>query len=843
MQHVYRFDRAELRPGARQLLIDGIEASLGGRAFDLLVTLLERRGSVVSKGDLLDLVWPGLVVEENNLQVQVGTLRKLLGRHVIATIPGRGYRFDPSVELISGPQALPARVTRRDVPAPSGPFDARGLGPAAPTKLLGREGDLAEIHKLCAAHRLVTIVGAGGIGKTRLAQALALAGHPPSTGDDVAWVDLAVVSDSALVPTAFASAFGITLVPNVDPFEAFAVALRSRTTLVVVDNAEHLVDAVARAVARLLAAAPTLRVLVTSQQPLKVAAEHVYRPEALAIPASPYSFETACKCSAVALFGERAESADRRFQTSEGNIAAVVQLCQRLDGIPLAIELAAARLPSFGLDGLLQHLDERLHILTTGDRAAPTRQQTLRATLDWSHDLLSPSEQALFRRLGVFLGGFDIEQARVTVCDETLDPWSVADLLANLVDRSLVNVDISRQARYSLPETGRVFALEKLRQAGEVESMRRRHAQQMRRIFELAFEDYWILGDTALVDRYAPHLDNFRAAMGWAREGDPIAYIAMTSASILLLRHLSLIREGAEYLSTALPMLGPDVPEHLHARLCYSAAMLGGTRQTAERAIELYRQQGAARGEYLSLYWLATQGDASAATLREVVERKRRIEDPGWPAKVLSIGGGIEEQLAYREGRYDDALRSLDHRIRLCEPLGADDAVTSAMMYKVIATFAAGDIAASIRQGLAIIERCRRFNNSYRLACIQANTFTAMLLSTPNDLEGSCDMAHAFATLDRSLGWPHGCDAADAFALIAALEGRLEDAARLIGYAHRIHQSGQITRDAISARACEAVEILVRNAVEPGRRQVLGQEGVSLRPDDAARIALPNWAV
>jgi predicted ATPase len=681
----YRFGRAELRPDARQLFIDGHPCNLGGRAFDMLQVLIERRGRLVKKAELLDLVWPGLIVEENNLQVQMSHLRKLLGPTAIATIPGRGYRFDATVEVASGTPAAGARAEPPEIVAPA-------------TRLLGREADLAAVADLCSDEPVVTILGAGGIGKTRVARAFAQE-NAPRYPDGIVWVDLAVVTDSATVPAALATALGITLVPKIDPFEAMLAYVGTRKLLIVIDNAEHLADAVCRTLRRLLQAGPALRVLVTSQQPLRFSLERIFRLEPLAVPRLPCTVEQALSHSAVALLCERVTALDLRFRLTPENLTPVVRICQRLDGVALAIELAAARLPLLGAQGLLEHLDSRFDLLTSGDRSLPLRQHTLRATVEWSHALLTEDEKRVRRRVAISFGGFDLDLARHLASEGGEDDWTVLDALGALVERSWVNVDAAPVPRYTFAETARGYALLTLHEAGEFNAIRRRHGEAMWRLMERAFADFWTTGDETYVARYAPELDNFRAAMGWAREAEPMWYVSMTAAAIPLLRHLSLIREGVEYLAVAEGLAGPEIPLAVRARLAMSTAMLGGGRTTAERAVELHRQHQDDQGLYISAYWVATRNEIPRATVEEMVALKRRVENPGWPPKVLALGRGIEEELLYRQGRYADAVRSLDRRIVMCEAMGARDAVTSALMYKVIATFASGDIGAGGRTG------------------------------------------------------------------------------------------------------------------------------------------------
>jgi predicted ATPase/DNA-binding winged helix-turn-helix (wHTH) protein len=477
-----RFGRFELQPDQHRLLVDGEPAALGGRALDLLSALAERAGQLVGKHALMDLVWPGLVVQENNLAAQISALRKVLGGDVIATIPGRGYRFVAPLESTGlgpapGPPAAPAATN-------DGPGAVAALRTNLPVELpalLGRADELDALAALLDRHRLVSIVGPGGMGKSLLAQHL-LDARRETYPQGVCWVELTQVSDAAGLPGAIAAALAVDG-GHGEALPALIGAVAPLTMLLALDNAEHLLADVAQLCKALHEAAPGLRLLITSQAPLKLAAERVFRIAPLAVPASAVPAQQALQFGAVALFAERAQAVDQRFAMTDATAPAVIEACRALDGLPLAIELAAARAPTLGMPRLLASMHERLQLLTASrNRAAPARQQTLRSAVDWSHGLLQAREQQVFRRLGVMAGsaslGF-IQQVLVDADDGSFDVWAVFDALDTLVDRSLVAVLASGDAgepRYRLLETPRAYALERLRAAGEVPALQRRHA-------------------------------------------------------------------------------------------------------------------------------------------------------------------------------------------------------------------------------------------------------------------------------------------------------------------------------------------------------------------------------
>ena len=517
----YAFGRFRVDAARRTLWVDGQQAALGRRAFDLLLALIERRDRTVSRDELFEVVWPGLVVADNNLQVQVWALRKLLGPQAIATIPGRGYRF--TARLDGAPQAVQPAAAPLRAPAtvaaaadrprerPRGRACAARAAPARHHHRRRRHGQDAARAPCTRCER---------------------------AGANVVWVELAGLTEPAYVVGAIAGAIGVST-GGADPLRALIKALTPFEMLIALDNAEHLVDEVAAVAQALVEGAPGVRVLVTSQAPLKVAAERVYRLGALSVPEADVPLSEALGHGAVALFVERVHALDLRFALDEKNAAAVIDICRQLDGLPLAIELAAARVPALGLQGVRERLGERLRILTTGARTALPRHQTLRAALEWSHSLLSGDEQVVLRRLGVFAGGFSLEMAEQVVGDERLDPWAVVDALGALVDRSLVAVDGADPPRYRLLESTRALALERLAIAEEHESVRQRHAQAVRAFFTRIYDDARRHGRVGFDDAHAAlaaDIDNAREAFGWALQRDAETAVALVPSFAFVLR-------------------------------------------------------------------------------------------------------------------------------------------------------------------------------------------------------------------------------------------------------------------------------------------------------------------
>jgi len=447
----YFFDRAEVRPAQRRVLVGGQAAPLGPRAFDVLLALIERSERTVPKQELLDAVWPGAYVEEHNLAVQVGNLRKLFGSGAITTVPGRGYRFT-------------AALSHRPEPEPLASYAA--LPEALPT-VIGRDEELAALNKLLPVHRLVSLVGASGIGKTRITQLL-VAERRDLYAHGVGWVELAALTDGSQVPGAIARTLGLEMSQGA-PLSALVAALRPLSLLLALDNAEHLTADVSRVVDALMQGTVGVRVIVTSQVPLGHEAEQVVRLGPLGLPPAGATATEAMQHGAVALFVQRAQAADRRFALDDDSAVAVINICRRLHGMALALEMAASRVPLLGVTGLAAALQDQLRVLNSKRRDTPLRHQTLHATLDWSYRLLPEQEKTLLHRLAVIAEGFSLELALEVVHGSATEAQRCAllDALGNLIDRSLVVADACNPPRYRLLECTRAYVQEQLAAAGE----------------------------------------------------------------------------------------------------------------------------------------------------------------------------------------------------------------------------------------------------------------------------------------------------------------------------------------------------------------------------------------
>jgi len=650
----YLLGSFELLPERRQLLWQGQPVKLGGRAFDLLVALVEGRERLQTKDELLQRVWGPVCVEEANLAVHVVALRKLLGRAAIATVAGRGYRFVQAVTLVDGARSLPAPP-----PATSKP----GRVPQRSDTLHGRGADVQALRALLAKHELVTLVGTGGVGKTRLAQHLAQE-LQRQFAEGVWWVELAALDAPELVGPTVARALGCTLGAAGDALAAIVGALQTGPALVVLDNAEHLLDAVRALAAALRARLPQTRLLVTSQAPLRLEGEQILRLLPLSVPED--DTQQALQASgAVALFEARAGAQGVVFGPEPDRAAAVADICRRLDGVPLAIELAVARLPLLGLQGLRQRLDARFRLLTANPKAGLPRHQTLRATLDWSHDLLSAADRRVYRRLGVFAGGFTLEAAQQVAGDETLDEWAVLHSLGTLVERSLVLAEGEPTPRCRLLETTRLHALEKLDAAGETAALRERQARALDRMLQVTHDDERLWRTPpASPEMLRREVDNARAALEWVQGCDDDALAASLAAGC---SHVFLAASlNAEYVQRVLPLrerVHDGVPGAV-AALFWARLALACSRNAhpagldaGQRAAALYRTRGDTGRLYDALTWTVAIGSRHGQTLAlgSLVAEAEALEQPDWPPALRSSFQWARHRWLLMQGRIEEA--------------------------------------------------------------------------------------------------------------------------------------------------------------------------------------------
>jgi len=510
---VYECGQWQINLGQRELLARGVSVPIGVRAFEVMELLVRSANELVTKNDIMSRIWPGAIVGENTLQVHISAIRKALGqdRAMLKTASGRGYRLlgdwairrDGIAEARVGvfePVRMAARTFRTNVPDKT-------------LDLIGRTVAVREVQNILSAHRAITLTGPAGIGKTTLA--LHVSRRMCLTFDGDVWlIELASLSDPGLVPNAVASVLGLRLGGNECTAESVARAIGDRPILLVLDNCEHVIDTAARLVETILRQCTGASVLATSQEMLRIAGECVYRVSPLEVPRHNWSEpDEVLEQSAVQLFVARLHALDSTFVVNRENVCLIAAICHHLDGIPLAIEFAAVRAATLGVQYVALHLGNRFELLTSGHRAALPKHRTLRAALDWSYELLPEAEQSVLGRLAIFPAGFTLEAATAVMSDDGHTGAAVLPRIANLVAKSFVILDrTASSGRWALPETVRAYALEKLVESGEAEATARRHAMFYSGLLN-PVDDSKQQYVTTDIARYALETDNVRAAL------------------------------------------------------------------------------------------------------------------------------------------------------------------------------------------------------------------------------------------------------------------------------------------------------------------------------------------
>jgi predicted ATPase/DNA-binding winged helix-turn-helix (wHTH) protein len=586
----YRFGPFELQPDKRRLLKDGATISLRPRAFDLLAALVERAGHLVTKDELLDQVWPKMVVEEAALHVQVSALRKVVGSEAITTVSGRGYQFTLPVTTGDG-EANRASGSKHNLPYQL-------------TSFVGREQEIAQLEELVATHRLVTLTGAGGAGKTRLA--IEVASRLVDAFPDGVWlVGLAALPDPGLVPQAVAQALEVKEQSTRPAIETLTDYLASKK-LLLLDNVEHLLEGCVQFVDVVLRRSPDVTIFVTSRERLGMAGELTYRVPSLTVPgpgdnAAP---DALLAYESVRLFVDRARLLRPDFSVTAENAASLASVCYRLDGIPLSIELAAPRLRSMSVEELSQRLDQRFALLTDGSRTALPRHRTLRSTIDWSYELLTDVEQAMLRRVSVFAGGWTLAAAEHVCTGDGIEKSDTIGLLTSLADKNLIITEEHEEAtRYRMLETIRQYALDRLRETGEEARWRNRHFVCFLALAEESFEPLRGREQREWLDRIVREIDNFRAALNWATEqklSDAFRMAPEFYRSWVRRAHVAEAREWFSRLLDAIPrdQATPDRGRALRAvgQLALLQGDLDGAERLFRESLALFRELDDARG-------------------------------------------------------------------------------------------------------------------------------------------------------------------------------------------------------------------------------------------------------
>lgn len=583
------FGPFELLVNERLLTREGIPVELGARALDILVVLTSTPNEIVSKKDLLARVWPDVIVEEGSLRFHMNGLRKALGdgkggARYITTLPGRGYCFVASVSRPDRPPDV-ASVAVNNFPHANLPNRL--------SRVVGRDEDVLRLSAQLNASRFVTIVGAGGVGKTTVALAL---GHQliEAFSGALLFVDLGMLAEPKLVTAGIASMLGLPVQSN-DATPGLIAYLRNKRILLILDTCEHLVEAVASLAASIFDSAPQVHILATSREALRVEGEHIYRLDALACPPDDAELTAAAVQTfpATQLFVERAVASGARLDLSDAEAAIVANICRKLDGVALAIELAARRVESYGLQQTAALLDQRLTLLWSGSRTAPPRQKTLQATLDWSFGLLTEPEQAALRRLAVFVGHFTLDAALEVVPDAGLDRSTVLGAMDSLVAKSIVATSpVGAMVRYRLLDTTRAYALEIGIDDAEATDLSIRHAAYFRRLMEQSGE--WSISSSG-VERAAHFagINNVRVALEWCFSpgGNTEAGVKLAAAAVQVFLAMSLLPECHRWSQRAILVLdeasaGGLDEMHLQSSFGFSSSQMFGESSAVSEALK-----------------------------------------------------------------------------------------------------------------------------------------------------------------------------------------------------------------------------------------------------------------
>jgi predicted ATPase/DNA-binding winged helix-turn-helix (wHTH) protein len=669
-EEIFAFGSLRLIPAQRMLSEDGKPLRLGSRALDILVALIERAGETIPKEELIARVWPDTVVEEAALRVHVAALRKALGdgragTRYITNLSGRGYAFI-------------APVTRENMPsataAPTGTAETGNL-PAPLTRIIGRDEVISRLAQQLVRRRFLTIVGPGGIGKTTVAVAVADVAHV-SYSDGTWYVELASLSDPDLVPSAFCTLLGITL-SGVNRLSGLTAWLRDKRILIVLDNCEHVIGAAAALAEAILKAAPHAGILATSREPLRAEGEWLHRLAPLELPPQARSSPTAAEAlgySAVELFNERATATTDSFMFDDADVPAVLEICHP-DGVPLALELAAARVDAFGVGGLAARVDDRFAVLTSGRRTALPRQQTLRAMLDWSYDLLSEPERMLLRRVAIFVGPFGLEAAEAVVESRELGSLDAVEGLFNLVSKSLVvSVGEEGVTRFRLLETIRAYAIEKLILAGELTTTARRHAEYHSDLFHRARSDWESQPTAAWLAEYGYRLDDLRTTLDWAfsTNGNVALGIELVVDAVPLWMQRSLTAECRRRVEQALAHITAETAENARLRMRLSTARSLSRMYTGDPLSEIDESWSATLDlaeevgdpDYqLRALWGLFACSFNRSAFRRALELGERFRDVATGPNERLIGERLIGTALHMLGDQQGARRHIEHML------------------------------------------------------------------------------------------------------------------------------------------------------------------------------------
>jgi predicted ATPase len=825
----YRFGAFTLSVANRELRCDGAPVAIGRRAFDVLAYLIERAGRIVPQSTLIDAVWNGRQIQQNNLTVQMSQIRRILrsdnsARPMIRTLAGDGYMFVGDVTAAGEPDPVAAPASRVS---------------HATTSFVGRAIEQQDLRDRVRQHRLVTVAGIGGIGKTRLALRVA-DDMADRFADGVRQVDLTPITDQSWLASALATAVGAGA--GDDAAEAALIkALRGRELLLILDNAEHLIAPLRPLLTSVLAACPRVSMLVTSRECLGLPDESPFRLQPLRAPTHSKGNSAALlEYDAVLLFVERAAALMPAIRADAAMLADVAEICRRLDGIALAIEMAATRLKLLTPREIAERLDDRFRLLPLLDSNAPPRQHTLREMFDWSWELLRPDQAALLQRLAAFAGSASLH-ALVTLSNtDGVGEWEVLEQLDALVDKSLVVRDVAASApRYRLLETTRIYALERLG-AASLRSLRCAHAAFIAGLFEQAEDEWPITADAVWVDRYGPDADNMRQALEWAfgPDGDVALALRLVAATCSLWWTLPglPLREGRVWFERAIDRLTPETLASVAARLWLGRSWRDarfGDRENypaAAQAVAMFRRTNDPIGLGAALYragnTMLTHETADQAD--ELLRESAAILRTQPPNKFLVLCLVKQADLLLRQGRFEQSLDRYEEAMRIIRSIGHWYGLMTCASNMADLLLLRGEQERALRQLHETRQQLPRELRSPHVATFAAHL--ALAGRTADAYEAAREVA-IYATaagLTGAVGW-----IAETLGLLRVWAGDVRLAARLAGFARRIHPS-IATRAGARREVFVQLDAALRAALAEPERTELLREGAAWADEEAA---------